>query len=74
MTISPYMSFTRAEWSRLRLSTPLTLTETDLNELKGLNEDLSLEEVADIYLPLSRLLNLYVAKAQELFQITDLFL
>lgn len=68
------MSFTRSEWSRLRLSTPLTLTEADLTELKGLNEDLSLEEVAEIYLPLSRLLNLYVAKAQELFQITDLFL
>jgi type I pantothenate kinase len=58
----------------LRLSTPLTLTQKDLDELKGLNDEVSLEEVADIYLPLSRLLNLYVGKAQELFQITDLFL
>ena len=74
MAISPYLSFNREEWSRLRLSTPLTLTEADLNELKGLNEDVSLDEVATVYLPLSRLLNLYVAKAQELYQITDLFL
>ena len=58
----------------MRLSTPLTLTEEDLGELKGLNEDVSLDEVATVYLPLSRLLNLYVAKAQELHQITDLFL
>lgn len=74
MVISPYLSFSREEWARLRLSTPLTLTQDDLNILKGLNEELSLQEVAEIYLPLSRLLNLYVAKAQELFQITDLFL
>ena len=74
MAVSPYLSFNREEWSRLRLSTPLTLTEEDLSELKGLNEEVSLEEVATVYLPLSRLLNLYVAKAQELYQITDLFL
>lgn len=72
--VTPYLTFSREEWARLRLSTPLTLTQDDLNVLKGLNEELSLQEVADIYLPLSRLLNLYVAKAQELFQISDLFL
>lgn len=68
------MDFSRAEWSELRDSTPLTLTEADIEKLKGLNEDLSLKEVEEIYLPLARLLNLYVAKAQELFKVTDEFL
>jgi type I pantothenate kinase len=71
---SPYVSFTRAEWGQLRLSTPLTLTDADLAELRGINEHVSLDEVADIYLPLSRLLNLYVIAAHGLHQVTDTFL
>ena len=71
---SPYMHFDRAAWAALRDATPLTLSKEDLDELRGLNEDLSLDEVAEVYLPLSRLLNLYVAKAQELFRVTDAFL
>ena len=64
--LSRYQPFTRDEWARLRAATPLTLTEEDLDTLRGINERLSLEEVADIYLPLSRLLNLYVAASQDL--------
>ena len=71
---SPYVTFTRQEWARLRASTPLTLTDGDLVTLRGLNESVSLDEVADVYLPLSRLLNLYVAAAQGLHQVTDTFL
>ena len=74
MSYSPFVSFSRAEWSELRNSTPLTLSEAEIDKLKGLNEDLSLKEVEEIYLPLARLLNLYVAKAQELFKVTDEFL
>lgn len=74
MPFSPYRYFDREAWSALRNSTPLTLSQEDLDELRGLNEALSLAEVAEVYLPLSRLLNLYVAKAQELFKVTDAFL
>ncbi len=74
MPFSPYLYFDREAWSALRDATPLTLSKSDLDELRGLNEDLSLEEVAEVYLPLSRLLNLYVAKAQELYRVTDAFL
>jgi len=74
MPFSPYVHFRREAWSALRASTPLTLSQEDLEELRGLNEALSLDEVAQVYLPLSRLLNLYVAKAQELFTVTDEFL
>jgi type I pantothenate kinase len=74
MALSRYQSFSREEWARLRASTPLSLTEEDLVELRGINERISLDEVADIYLPLSRLLNLYVGATQNLQQITELFL
>ena len=61
-----YVSFTREEWAALRAATPLTLGEDDLADLRGINERLALDEVADVYLPLSRLLNLHVAATQEL--------
>jgi type I pantothenate kinase len=71
---SPYRHFTRAEWARLRADTPLTLTADDLARLKSLNDPISLEEVIEIYLPLSRLLALYVAATQGLFKATQRFL
>jgi len=72
--LSPYVRFSRDEWARLRAATPLTLTEGDLDHLRGINERISLDEVADIYLPLSRLLNLYVAASQNLHRVSDTFL
>lgn len=57
--VSPYVEFDRAEWSRLREKTPLSVTETDLERLRGLGDPVDLAEVVDVYLPLSRLLNLY---------------
>jgi type I pantothenate kinase len=72
--LSPYVRFTREEWARLRAATPLTLTEKDLEHLRGINERIDLDEVADIYLPLSRLLNLYVAASQNLHRVSDTFL
>ena len=74
MTVSAYTSFNRAEWARLREATPLTLSEADLAELQGLNEQLSMSEVEEVYLPLSRLLNLHVAATRELERVTDRFL
>jgi type I pantothenate kinase len=73
-TVSRFVEFSRAEWARLRASTPLPLTEPQLRGLVSLNEPMSLDEVADIYLPLSRLLNLYVAATQNLHNATATFL
>jgi type I pantothenate kinase len=72
--LSPYVTFSRNEWAELRASTPLTLTGDELQALRGLNENVSLDEVVEVYLPLSRLLNLQVAAAQALHQVTDTFL
>jgi type I pantothenate kinase len=72
--LSAYESFSREGWAALRDSTPLTLSESDLDRLRGADDEVSLEEVAAIYLPLSRLLNLHVAAMQELHQVTGTFL
>lgn len=72
--ITPYRHFTAAEWGKLRADTPLTLSESELTDLSGWGENVSLAEVGEIYLPLSRLLNLYVAATQELHGATSKFL
>ncbi|WP_294533858.1 type I pantothenate kinase [uncultured Rhodoblastus sp.] len=72
--LSPYRHFTREEWAQLRADTPLTLTIGDLKRLQSINDPISLEEVIAIYLPLSRLLALYVAATQGLFKATQRFL
>jgi type I pantothenate kinase len=71
---SPYRIFTREEWAKLRADTPMTLTEAEVLRLRGLNVSLSIEEVVQIYLPLSRLLSLYVHATQDLFKATRYFL
>ena len=71
---SGYHTFERDEWSRLRASTPLPLEAHELDALRSLNDKLDLNEVSDVYLPLSRLLNLRVAATQSLQQTTDTFL
>jgi type I pantothenate kinase len=72
--LSPYRSFGREEWARLRADTPLTLSADEVVALQSLNDPVSLDEVIAIYLPLSRLLALYVAAAQGLFKATQRFL
>jgi type I pantothenate kinase len=72
--VSPFRTFSRDEWAALRADTPLTLTVEDLMRIQSLNDPISLEEVVAIYLPLSRLLSLYVAATQGLFKATQRFL
>jgi len=74
LQFSPYRVFDRESWARLRADTPMTLAPTELEQLSGIIEELSVDEVEEIYLPLSRLLNLYVAAAQELHAVTTTFL
>ncbi|CDG23181.1 Pantothenate kinase [Xenorhabdus poinarii G6] len=58
---TPYLQFDREHWATLRDSIPLTLTEEEVAALKGINEEISIDEVIEIYLPLSRLLNFYIS-------------
>lgn len=72
--LSRFLTFNREEWARLRDNTPLTLSERELDQLKGLNDALSMDEVVQIYLPLTRLLNLYVVATQGLYRASQQFL
>lgn len=74
LQFSPYRVFSRTEWAKLRADTPMTLVPRDLEQLSGLMEELSMDEVEQIYLPLSRLLNLHVVASQELHLATNRFL
>jgi type I pantothenate kinase len=71
---SRFLTIGREDWSVLRAATPLTLREDDLAKLRGINELIDLDEVAAIYLPLSRLLNLYVSASQDLARVSSTFL
>lgn len=70
----PHRHFARGEWAGLRADTPLTLDEADLARLRSLNDPMPIDEVVHIYLPLSRLLNLYVGATQGLYNATRTFL
>ena len=69
-----YETFSREQWRSRRAATPLTLSATDLDELRGLNERLDLDEVESVYLPLTRLVNLHVAARRGRHQATQVFL
>ncbi|MDW3215840.1 MAG: type I pantothenate kinase [Ilumatobacteraceae bacterium] len=69
-----YLTFSRDDWAVLRAATPLTLRQHDLDSLQGINERIDLDEVVAIYLPLSRLLNLYVSAVQDLQRVSATFL
>jgi len=69
-----YVSFDRQQWADLRAATPMTLREADLEDLRGINERIDLDEVAAVYLPMTRLLNLYVSATQNLHKVSATFL
>jgi type I pantothenate kinase len=72
--VSPYRIFPRQEWAALRNDTPMTLTQEELATLRSVHDRLDFKEVEDIYLPLSRLLSMYVAASQRLFRVQQSFL
>src|SRR6266702_2337786 len=72
--LSPYRVFSRAEWAAKRADTPMTLKSDEVTRLRSLHDRLDMNEVEEIYLPLSRLLSLYVAATQRLFIVQQHFL
>jgi type I pantothenate kinase len=74
VAFSPYIVYSRDDWAALRADTPMPLSEAELENLSGLTERVSMQEVVEIYLPLSRLLNLHVEALQELHGAATRFL
>ncbi len=71
---TPFLELDRQAWAALAPTMTAPLTQTELIELRGLGDTLDLTEVAEVYLPLSRLLNLYAEGARNLHQATTAFL
>src|SRR6202165_1305731 len=72
--LSPYRVFTRAKWAQLREDMPMTLTPDEVTRLRSLHDRLDMREVEEIYLPLSRLLSVYVDATHRLYQAQRQFL
>jgi type I pantothenate kinase len=72
--LSPFVEISRSDWAALGQNTELPLTEAEITQIRGLGDFLDLQEVTEVYLPLSRLLNLYVTEAQKLHDVTSNFL
>lgn len=72
--LRPYQYFSKAEWAALRADEPMTLSASDITRLRALTDPISLEEAEEIYLPLSRLISLYVEATQELHHASGRFL
>ncbi|WP_310621773.1 type I pantothenate kinase [Flexibacterium corallicola] len=73
LDLSPFTVFSEQEWARLRADTPMTLSRQEVLNLQSLNDHVSLEQVENIYLPLSRLLAYYVEATQSLHSATKRF-
>lgn len=71
---SPYVELTREDWAALAASTEQPLSPAEIERVRGLGDELDLEEVRQVYLPLSRLLSLRVREAGELHRLQEEFL
>ena len=72
--LAPYIYFSKAEWAKLRADEPMTLDAGDIERLRALSDPISFGEAEEIYLPLSRLISLYVEATQALHQASSRFL
>jgi type I pantothenate kinase len=72
--LSPYLTFTRDAWARLRAPVHTPLAPDELSALTGLGEPISMAEVEEIYLPLARLVQMHVDASRTLAQVTRTFL
>lgn len=71
---TPFVEIERADWAALAPTTPLTLDEADVIRLRGTGDPIDIDEVRQVYVPLSRLINLHVANARALHRATSSFL
>ncbi|MBM7094511.1 MULTISPECIES: type I pantothenate kinase [Alteribacter] len=71
---SPYITLQKEEWASLSPGSVQPLSAKEIEALQGINENISLDEVSSVYLPLSRLINLYTTASQDLHSVTNLFL
>jgi type I pantothenate kinase len=71
---TPFVEISRADWAELGNNTELPLTEAEISQIRGLGDFLDIKEVREVYLPLSRFLNIYVSEYSKLHKATSNFL
>lgn len=71
---TPFVEISRADWAELGNATELPLTEAEISQIRGLGDFLDIKEVKEVYLPLSRFLNIYVSEYSKLHKATSSFL
>lgn len=71
---TPFVEISRADWAELGNATELPLTEAEISQIRGLGDFLDIKEVREVYLPLSRFLNIYVSEYSKLHRATSDFL
>ncbi|MDQ3166033.1 MAG: type I pantothenate kinase [Actinomycetota bacterium] len=74
MPESPYVELDREDWAALAGNERQPLSAAEVDRLRGLGDELDLDEVRQVYLPLSSLLSLRVRHAGELHRETESFL
>jgi len=70
----PYVELDRDAWAALGVTTEQPLSPGEIHQVRGLGDELDLEEVEQVYLPLSRLLSMYAASAGDLHRAQEEFL
>jgi type I pantothenate kinase len=71
---SPYIELDRSQWRSLRRAMPQVLSPEELEELRGIGEDIDMDEVSEVYLPLSRMIDLRFEAIRQLNRATETFL
>jgi type I pantothenate kinase len=67
---SPYVAIDRADWAELARNSTAPLSEEELKNIRGLGDFLDLQEVQEVYLPVSKLLSIYAQGTQSLHKST----
>ncbi len=70
----PYVERSRADWAELASHLTVELDATTLERIRGLGDPTGMRDVAEVYLPLTRLLSSYVRHTGELHRSTNEFL
>src|SRR5690606_3540947 len=63
---SPFRHISRDEWKSLNGHPSYVIADADIQKLNALNEPLTMQEIEDVYFPLSHLLQIHLNSYRDL--------